>query len=477
MKLKRMTLVAAAAMVGPTLLSATPAMADDQPAVTVPDSAPKDDAAPVADPAPATKPAPETAPVVPVTPVTPVVEQPAVAAPPPVTPGPAPVAEQAGETKDAPADSELLGPDVRITGIPKDGFTPGGGWTPLTVTVDNSAHIEVKNLTPLIDIGRVGGKLKAEHYKLEYLAEDHSWKPARWLNPDEPSLVNNFSVGEPRTVARGGSYTVQVRISFTADTPVVAFDMTSAGLSIRPDGGRAWGGGNSYKAKIAGAADIPDDFVEGPGISLEGVPENTKVGGWQQLSIHIDNAGKRALGRFDVYLGVVRPDWVKTKSSDFQVEYYGTQGWERAELRYEDGYFVVNQVGGIPVAAGQSLDLKIRVRFNTNATLGDLDFYLFGDAQTGPNGSEFVSSRGAMRLTRLVAADPATGEAGNDPAPNGGATPISDTGTGTTTQTGGELAATGSSPATTWALGGAGVALAMGAALVAGTGRRRRPTA
>lgn len=148
MKLKRMTLVAAAAMVGPTLLSATPAMADDQPAVTVPDSAPKDDAAPVADPAPATKPAPETAPVVPVTPVTPVVEQPAVAAPPPVTPGPAPVAEQAGETKDAPADSELLGPDVRITGIPKDGFTPGGGWTPLTVTVDNSAHIEVKNLTP-----------------------------------------------------------------------------------------------------------------------------------------------------------------------------------------------------------------------------------------------------------------------------------------------------------------------------------------
>ncbi|MER5762077.1 hypothetical protein [Streptomyces sp. NPDC002082] len=60
----------------------------------------------------------------------------------------------------------------------------------------------------------------------------------------------------------------------------------------------------------------------------------------------------------------------------------------------------------------------------------------------------------------------------NNPGPNGGSTPIIAPGTGT--PPGGELATTGSSPATTWALGGAGVTLAMGAALIAGTGRHRR---
>ncbi|MFD9572707.1 LPXTG cell wall anchor domain-containing protein [Streptomyces sp. NPDC059982] len=58
-------------------------------------------------------------------------------------------------------------------------------------------------------------------------------------------------------------------------------------------------------------------------------------------------------------------------------------------------------------------------------------------------------------------------------------TPIVDhhTGTGTagsTTNAGGQLAETGTDAATSWALGAGGVALAMGAALVAGTGRRRR---
>ncbi|MFJ3518986.1 hypothetical protein [Streptomyces sp. NPDC090131] len=69
---------------------------------------------------------------------------------------------------------------------------------------------------------------------------------------------------------------------------------------------------------------------------------------------------------------------------------------------------------------------------------------------------------------------------GNQSGPDGGAKPIIDgngngngTGTGSTTTptTGGRLAETGADAATSWALGGAGIALAMGA----GPGRRRRP--
>lgn len=165
MQFKRIAAVAAAAVVGPTVLMTTPAMADEQPqpAVSVPDTAPKDDAAPGAEPTPETGPAtghasaPETAPAAPVSPVVP--DSPVVPATPPVaqpeTPAPAPVspAPAAGETGKAETpnvlpDSTLLGPDVTVAGIPKGGFTPDGSWTPLTVTVDNSAHIEVTNYTP-----------------------------------------------------------------------------------------------------------------------------------------------------------------------------------------------------------------------------------------------------------------------------------------------------------------------------------------
>ncbi|MGW7319983.1 CotH kinase family protein, partial [Streptomyces sp. NPDC054865] len=60
-----------------------------------------------------------------------------------------------------------------------------------------------------------------------------------------------------------------------------------------------------------------------------------------------------------------------------------------------------------------------------------------------------------------------SGGAGNVPVPNGGLQPIGD-------QPSGELASTGG--ATGWALNGAGLTVALGAALAAGTGRHRRRT-
>ncbi|WP_371617293.1 hypothetical protein [Streptomyces sp. NBC_00454] len=479
MKLKRMTLVAAAAMVGPTLLAATPAMADDQPAVTVPDAAPKDDAAPVADPAPETAP---VAPAVPVVPVVPVVEQPAAQAPAPVTPAPAAgkpaEVAPAAKAQNSPPDSMLMGPDVTVAGIPEDGFKAGGGWTPLTVTVDNSANIEVANLTPRISVGRAGGKLKAGHFKIEYLAPDNSWKSAEWVNADEPSSMSDFSLGAPRTVPRDGGYTIQVRISFSADAPVVAFQMASDALSIRPDGGRAWASTTWYETSIAGAkADPKLQFKEGPTLTLNGVPtDGFKVGGdWQNLNLHLDNSGKPAVDGFDLGLLVARPDNASFKPSHIQVEMYGQNGWQPIETQDGEAPYPLLAFGISDgrITAGQVSDIRLRVRFTTAATLGDVVLQAIGMGPYNQKEHSYVRSTSAGHLTQILPADAATGNTGNQPAPNGGAKPISDT----TTQTGGELAATGSSPATTWALGGAGVALAMGAALVAGTGRRRRPTA
>ncbi|MFE4638314.1 hypothetical protein ACFRJ1_33775 [Streptomyces sp. NPDC056773] len=472
MQFKRIAAVAAAAVVGPTVLMTTPAMADEQqPAVSVPDSAPQTDPAPSAG-----KP-----------------KAPAGAG----TEAGAKPGAKAG-AGDAPSDSMLMGPDVKISGIPEDGFKRGGGWTPLTVTIDNTGHIAVADLAPRISIDRADGKLKSEHFALEYLAEDRTWKSAKWLNPDEPSSMSNFSVGAPRDVPRGSSSTIQVRIRFTAEAPVIAFDMYSDGLSIRPDGGQAWAPATWYKAKIAGAASIPDPSTEGPALRVDGVPENLPVGGWQELSVRVDNSGKKALDRFELYLGVARPDWSRVKPSDFQVQYYGKDGWKTGELQLDDS-FVIKQLGGTPIAAGQAFDLKIRIRFDADVRLGDVVFFVMGHGQNGTDGSDWVSSSTGKYLTRLAPAapvtkppvtnppvtkppvtqppvtpPPATKPPGNNPGPNGGSTPIPTPGTGTGTPPGGELATTGSSPATTWAIGGAGIALAMGAALVAGTGRHRR---
>ncbi|MFE2288493.1 hypothetical protein ACFXDJ_30550 [Streptomyces sp. NPDC059443] len=499
MKLKRMTLVAAAAMVGPTLLAATPAMAADQPAATVPDAAPKEAAAPAAAPGPETKPeakpAPETAPV---TPVAPAVAQPAAqaAAPAPApvapAPAPAPAAEKVAEVKNAPADSILMGPDVTVSGIPDGGFKADGSWTPLTVKVDNSANIEVTNYTPRITLSQDEGKLKADQVKVEYLATDaagnKSWKPASFIGGYNDHYFA-FGLGTKPSVARESVSTIDVRISFAADTAVVPFQLSSEGLSIRSDGGNAWSGSTWYETSIAGAKANPTNpvLLDGPSLSLNGVPAGGfKAGGdWQELTLHVDNTGKQSLERFSLAFVVARPDFDKLAPKHIEAEVYGPNGWQRVHHVYSDAGVVYFLIGDThPIAAGQVTDVKLRVRFTKDAPLGDIVLRPAGGAEDDFGSGEnhvYVQSPSQGRLSTIVAADTNTGDT-NQPKPNGGAQPISQTGTGTGTgtqtggQTGGQLAETGSSPATTWAIGGAGVALTLGAALVAGTGRHRRRT-
>ncbi|MFF4447792.1 hypothetical protein [Streptomyces sp. NPDC001502] len=496
MKIKRIAAVAAAAVVGPVLLT-TPAMAGEQqqPAVTVPDAAPKGDTAPAAGPAaqtPQTKAEgeePTAGAVAGPQAGAPVVAPPAAgqvpAAGTPVAPAvQVPVKDAAGAAAEDPDEEPptgmLMGPEVSVRGIPKGGFKADGSWTPLTVQVDNTGHIAVANYTPEISVMQWDGKIKASQVRVEQrvTAGDGSvsWQSAKLVHGPQfgPGLV--YKLGTTASVAVDAVYGIDVRVSFAADTPVVAFDLTSHGtsriggkISASPS---AW-----YNTGITGA--MPDSgqpvVVEGPELTIGGLSNGIAVGGaWQDLTVHVDNSGKPALDDFHLYFSLARPDWVPMEGEQLEVEVYGRNGWERAELGYSDGAYVVNHLAGGAIPAGKVFDVKLRIRFTADTPLGYAQFRASGTVlEIGSH----IRSDSRPVLVKILAAAPDT-NTGNRPGPNGGTvTPISDTGTadgtGTTTEAGGELAATGADAATSWALGGAGVALAMGAALVAGTGRRR----
>ncbi|GHI85858.1 hypothetical protein [Streptomyces xanthophaeus] len=483
MKIKHIAAVAAAAVVGPVLLT-TPAMAEEQkqPAVTAPDVQPKDDTAPAAGAAAQTA-----------------------------------KAAAAADPAAATSTGTLMGPGVSVQGIPKTGFKADGSWTQLTVKVDNSGHIAVANYTPEISVIQWSGKIKASQVKVErrVTAADGSvsWQLAKQVLAPQNSRAFVYELGTTASVAVGAVHDIDVRISFAADTAVVPFDIASAGVSRTGDKSST-SPQATYKTSIVGAT--PDSGMTvptaGPALTVEGLPNGLAAGGaWQDLSIRVDNSGKPALDDFHLYLGLTRPDWVAMKGEQLKVEFYGKNGWQRTELGYSPGHYVVNRLAGFAIPADKAFDVKLRLRFTGDTPLGYAQFRASGTPLTiGSN----VKSESRPVLVQILAAAPGTG---NKPHPNGGGTttPINNTGngnntgpnsttgstgtttgtgtattttggtgttgttgtgTGTTTQTGGQLASTGADAAASWALGGAGVALAMGAALVAGTGRRRRTT-
>ncbi|MER5935476.1 hypothetical protein [Streptomyces sp. NPDC002054] len=484
MKLKRVALVAAAAVAGPTVLMSSPAMADDkQPAVVVPDTAPKEDNA-----TPDAKPAKPEA-------------------------KPAPKAESKAETPDkeefdSSHEGLLMGPEIEVQGIPKAGFKPGGDWTRLTVQVDNTGHVAVPKFTPSLAVMQWDDKFKASHVKVERLVKDASgnrvWTPVQAVRAEEYGPALLYPLGTTASVAKNQVYGVDVRIRFTADVPVELFEISADGVSR--SGGKvnhspsAW-----YETRIVGAKGDTQGptVVQGPKLTVNGVPEGIVAGdnAWTNLSVRVDNTGKQALKRFDAGLVIARPDWVPMKASQLTVEVYsadkqGRKGWHRAEIRDEsEGYFLGIDLAGGPVPAGKSFEVKIRVKFSAKAKPGDLVFRAFGFAEGDPEGNTWVESRSKGVLSKLLKAGTNTGNTGNTDNGNGNGGKDTDpqtpapTPTPTPTPTpapndpapqggnNGELAATGADPATSWALAGAGVAVALGVALVAGTGRRRRTTA
>ncbi|MEU8774095.1 hypothetical protein [Streptomyces sp. NPDC048606] len=380
MKLKRMAVVAAAAVVGPTVLMATPAMADEvqNPAVTTPDAAPKEDAAPVAE---------------------------------------------------APAKAE----------------TPAKVETPAK-------------------------------------AETPAEKPAEQAPAEKPAAE------EPTKVETPGVQTPVV-------TPPLVPPVFPAPVPA-PSPEKA-----ASDAKIAEEAlDGAEWEANGPKLTLKDVPSSFTAGtGWKEFTLVVDNSDGEDLEDYSLGLNLLTRT-TEFKPGHISLEVYlpdenGKWGWYPVEAEGEQDAFALD-FGRGSIEKGDKFDLKLRLKFAKDAP--GTEFALAAVGWSNVQGEEIFSDTNFARAVLKKAGSGGnnggggntgnngnTGGGNNNTKPNGGGTttPIVDnngdgtgTGTGTGTHTGGELAETGSDAATTWALGAGGVALAMGAALVAGTGRRRRVT-
>ncbi|MFD8978906.1 hypothetical protein [Streptomyces sp. NPDC059564] len=135
-------------------------------------------------------------------------------------------------------------------------------------------------------------------------------------------------------------------------------------------------------------------------------------------------------------------------------------------------------LGSRSVAAGEVYEVQFRLRFAGDTPPGDVAIQA-GGFEREPSPDETVDSESPEYRTEISSTTD-TGTDGNTPKPNGGSMPAEGNRGGTTsggTGTGGTLAETGTDAATAWALDGGGTVLALGAALVVGTGRHRRKTA
>ncbi|MFB6483355.1 hypothetical protein ACFCXF_32515 [Streptomyces virginiae] len=474
MQFKRMAVVAAAAVAGQTLLMAAPAMAEEHPAVTAPDVVPEDTAGPSddaqapakekkqkkadekAEQTPAKKPEKKSAekpaekaagqaeektqaedagaqqPAVQAVAAPAAPDAPAVPAAPEAgaqAPAQAAVPETLEADEDTGSDRILMGPEVTVQGIPAAGFKADGSWTPLTVTVDNSGHVAVDEYTPMLGVSQAAGQFAAAHINVEYSTAGGPWTAAAPVQGAAPTL--GYALGGAAAIPAGQIRTIDVRISFAADTPVVPFDLTADG---RGRVGASTGSSptSSYATRITGAPGGDEDpvRVEGPALTVSGLPESVRAGGdWTELSVRVDNAGKAELAAFDLGLVLARPDFVSMQVSQITVEVLRPAAdglpaaWQSVEITSdEDGYFFAGGLVRGPIGAGAAFDVPVRVRFAADAPTGSVSFFAWGtsqvDAETPP---PWAGSRSTRRLTTLLEPAPAPGgETPGGETPGGG---------------------------------------------------------
>ncbi|MFD7400086.1 hypothetical protein ACFV60_34230 [Streptomyces virginiae] len=474
MQFKRMAVVAAAAVAGQTLLMAAPAMAEEHPAVTAPDVVPEDTAGPSddaqapakekkqkkadekAEQTPAKKPEKKSAekpaekaagqaeektqaedagaqqPAVQAVAAPAAPDAPAVPAAPEAgaqTPAQAAAPETLEADEDTGSDRILMGPEVTVQGIPAAGFKADGSWTPLTVTVDNSGHVAVDEYTPMLGVSQAAGQFAAAHINVEYSTAGGPWTAAAPVQGAAPTL--GYALGGAAAIPAGQIRTIDVRISFAADTPVVPFDLTADGKG-RVGASTGSSPTSSYATRITGAPGGDEDpvRVEGPALTVSGLPESVRAGGdWTELSVRVDNAGKAELAAFDLGLVLARPDFVSMQVSQITVEVLRPAAdglpaaWQSVEITSdEDGYFFAGGLVRGPIGAGAAFDVPVRVRFAADAPTGSVSFFAWGtsqvDAETPP---PWAGSRSTRRLTTLLEPAPAPGgETPGGETPGGG---------------------------------------------------------
>ncbi|MFJ8211869.1 hypothetical protein [Streptomyces sp. NPDC096033] len=310
--------------------------------------------------------------------------------------------------------------------------------------------------------------------------------------------AKNTAVTTPDSAPKGDSAAAETPAAPAADSAKPAVETPAPAKDAKPAAEKP----APAPAKPAPApVDEDENFkATGPVLGLGGVPASFKAGGdWTNITVKVDNSKGKAQESYVLVLAVA-DEANKLSAGDVHVQLYYQGGWHDVQVISDAGTPVALLTDDVEIPA-KSLSLQVRVKFNANAPKGNIAIAVAG----GSNVDENVYSDTAWAESKIVSGSTNGGGntggntgghtggntggntgghtgGGNDTKPNGGGTttPIVDhntgTGTGTGTTAGGQLAETGADAATSWALGAGGVALAMGAALVAGTGRRRRVT-
>lgn len=509
MNLKRMAVVAAAAVAGPTVLMATPAMADEvkNPAVSTPDAEPKGDPAPEAEsPAQATADAEPTGDAAveakSPAPTTPVTETKGDAAAEVKSPAPAtPATEPKGDT--AAEDAAVSGPELTLLGLPEEGFK-ADRYSKFVLHVDNKGKKALSSYDLQLRFSGTDHPLKGTHLRVETIYAG-VWKDAPLVSgPGEQTSVFDLLSGLP--VAQDQTLDIPIGIYVSNQSGAMPLRIEATGTNRASVTSQT----PTYMSKIF-REEWPETAQSAPKLSLDGLPRNGFEAGdrnWRELKLKVDNSGRSRITEFNVNLDLISQGVTDIRPNQMQVEILETTGTGQTAWRPVKPS---NYPGSVTIfhsredyQAGEQREIALRVKFNVDTPETPFSLNLTGYAHPHEGGpvarmATYYSSVAASPRAGEVEGGSGSGtgtgnggqsgggNTGNQPRPDGGGVaPVVHQGGGTgagqsggatsTGRAGGQLAATGADPATSWALGGAGLAVALGAALVAGTGKRRRPT-
>ncbi|MFG2753771.1 hypothetical protein [Streptomyces xanthophaeus] len=377
---------------------------------------------------------------------------------------------------------EIEGPLLGLKGLPQDGFQAGADWREFALHVDNSGRDAVDDYQLDMILQAPGASFSDGDIMLEVFAPDTSgtWRWHRVVSDgSEDTWVHELAV---IGIAQNESFDLKLRMKFVPET-------AGRAISLRLAGQNGWGNGTvhspsaTHDSKITSAPFGDPVYRTGPKVTIDGIPPHGfQAGGeWQVLTARVDNTGKQAFSRVELGLHTYRPDGAKWTPSQLMLEVRtqdadGNWSW-KPEKTWDGGETLFGiRLGTRAVAADEVYEVQFRLRFAADTPTGDFAFYTSGAIRAAdPKPNEYFDIDSPLYQAKISTA---TGT--NHPVPNGGSQPVpaSDDHSPTLeTQTAiGRLADTGTDPAAPWALAGAGLTLAMGAALVAGTGRHRRRT-
>lgn len=366
MKLRHIAVLTVVAVIGPTVLTATPALAQKNPSVEVSHHAPGEGAT--------------------------------------------------GTTADS--ASFIEGPEIwmRDSSVPTR-FEPGGDPQEMTVLVNTWDRASVSGYVPVFGISEETGALQASHITAQVQGSDGRWRRAALHNELGYGFFE-FELGSYDIASDEDMY-LNVRIGFTSDAPHVPIELYVTGQGGNEDGDVV-SAANWYRSAIGdyvpgdGGEDGPA-YLEGAKMALDGVPASGFIAGadWTELTMGIDNTGLEAADEYGYAVGLnitralVGSDWLE--ASQIQFEAYGpdengAEGWHPVEV---DGSEEIHSVyfGRLFLDADEKTEIKLRVRFTEDAAPGPLSLHTVGSTFHEDTNTYFTSETMTYR-TKLVAASP-----------------------------------------------------------------------